>query len=100
MHLSRYNIIVGPLAKAIKALESTHTTPADVFMFWVAICAFLKELFERPPKSTGIPQEMANHVVNIVNKRFNSFINQYPSDLHFAAFFLDPCKYWIVLSFE
>ncbi|KAF8581806.1 hypothetical protein K439DRAFT_1513241 [Ramaria rubella] len=64
LFLSHYSSIITPLAKAIKTLESTHTTPADVFMLWLVILAMAKELFEKPPDTTGIPHGFANKNLN------------------------------------
>ena len=35
---------VSPIAKAIVCLEPTHTNPADVYKYWLAICGCIKQL--------------------------------------------------------
>jgi hypothetical protein len=85
-------VIVAPLAHSIKSLESTQTTASDVYIFWLAIAASLKELFSKGVRVTGISNQLAAKVTAIVNKRYHSFIDESPSDIYFTAFFFDPCE--------
>ncbi|KDN38659.1 hypothetical protein RSAG8_09334, partial [Rhizoctonia solani AG-8 WAC10335] len=45
--------ILEPFACSIKCLESSHSTPADVYIFWLAIIARLHELFKHNSTING-----------------------------------------------
>ena len=82
-----------PIACSIKALEGQSANAADVYIFWLAIASSLQTLFIR---DGDINKELAEKVTTIVNKRYKEFINDSPTDVYFAAFFLDPHKSWHV----
>jgi hypothetical protein len=84
---------VEPIARTIECLESTDANVADVFIFWLAIAATLREAFDRPFSETGILPELANKVTAIVNCRYKAFIDNSPSDVYFTGFFLNPRKW-------
>jgi len=88
--LAVYTSIMAPIARSIKSLESRAANAADVFIFWLAIAASLRDLFSMPPHVTGITSELAGKITKIVNRRYKEFIDNSPTDLYFAAFFLDP----------
>ncbi len=87
--LNRLCVVVGPFAKAIKCLESTHSTASDVYVFWLAVAAQLEEAF-----TTGNKAELENESIESIrrlfNTRFNQMINNAPTDIYVTAFFLDP----------
>ena len=62
---------------------------ADVYIFWLAIAASLRNLFL---DDTDIDGELAGKVTAIVNRRYKEFIDNSPTDVYFAAFFLNPRK--------
>ncbi|OSC99612.1 hypothetical protein PYCCODRAFT_1372721, partial [Trametes coccinea BRFM310] len=88
--LTRYTTIMAPIARAIKSLEATDTTAADVYVFWLGVASTLQELFAQPEEESGIPPELARKITGIVNKRYKSIIDEAPADVYFVAFFLDP----------
>ncbi|CDO75074.1 hypothetical protein BN946_scf184703.g4 [Trametes cinnabarina] len=88
--LTRYTTILAPIARAIKSLEATDTTAADVYVFWLGVASTLQELFAQPEEESGIPPELARKITGIVNKRYKSIIDEAPADVYFVAFFLDP----------
>jgi hypothetical protein len=90
LKLTQYNVIVAPLAQAIKSLESTQTTAPNVYISWLAIIATLKELFDKGELDTGISRSLATKITTIINCRYCVFIDKSLSDIYFAAFFLDP----------
>lgn len=87
--LSVYTSIMAPIAHSIKALEGRATNAADVYIFWLAIAASLRNLFTRDDE---IDMELAEKVTAIVNRRYKEFIDGSPTDIYFTAFFLDPRK--------
>jgi hypothetical protein len=95
--LAVYTSIMAPIARSIKALESRAANAADVFIFWLAIAASLRDLFSKPSQVTGISSELAGKVTKIVNRRYKEFIDNSPTDVYFAAFFLDPRRLYTPL---
>jgi len=85
--LLQYVQIVGPLIRSLWALEASHATASDVFVFFTACAAALKELFEQDPEATGITRTLANTIVDKFNDRYDEF---FANDIYFCAFALDP----------
>ncbi|KAH9856359.1 ribonuclease H-like domain-containing protein, partial [Lenzites betulinus] len=92
IQLRRYISIVAPIARAIKSLESTDATAADVFVFWHGIAAMLRDLLGRPEAETSISPVLAGKIRAIVNRRFKEIIDHAPADIYFTAFFLHPSE--------
>ncbi|KAI0634079.1 ribonuclease H-like domain-containing protein [Trametes polyzona] len=90
IQLRRYISIVGPIARAIKSLEATDATAADVFVFWHSIAATSRDLLGRPETETSITPVLAEKIRGIINKRFKEIIDQAPTDVYFTTFFLHP----------
>ncbi|KAF8153915.1 ribonuclease H-like domain-containing protein [Crassisporium funariophilum] len=82
-----YITVVAPLIRSLWSLEAAHANAADVFIFWLASAATLKDLFDKDIEKTGIPQSLANEVTAIYNKRYKEFFKH---DIYFVAFLLDP----------
>lgn len=62
--------VLEPIARAVKCLESSHLTPADVYLFWLAILATLEELFEKnddPVVGVHLPQAVIDDIRKLVN---------------------------------
>ncbi|KAK0429635.1 hypothetical protein EV421DRAFT_1723029 [Armillaria borealis] len=87
--LKQYSTIIGPLARSLWALEAAQTNAADVYMFWLAIAAELRDIFSRP-EDTGIKQELAKKIIHIFLRRYKEFIDESPDDIYFIAAYLDP----------
>ena len=90
MCLQKYVDIVNPLARSLWSLESPQANAADVYIFWIAIIATLKDLFSQNKKETFIGKPLARKVTAIINTRYKAFIDNSPTDIYFTAFFLDP----------
>ncbi|KAJ4500079.1 ribonuclease H-like domain-containing protein [Lentinula lateritia] len=82
--------------KANKTVKSFFTSrianAADVYVFWLAIAATLKNLFldEQAISKLGLTSECIQDIIRIVNKRYKDFIDDSPTDIYFSAFYLDP----------
>ncbi|KAJ8515594.1 hypothetical protein ONZ45_g6996 [Pleurotus djamor] len=91
--LNDFVLVLEPIAKAITCLESSHATVADVYLFHLAIMATLKDRFseadDEEPKH-DIPLPVVEKIRQLCNYRFNQTINDSPSDMFLAGFFLDP----------
>ncbi|CDO75802.1 hypothetical protein BN946_scf184934.g17 [Trametes cinnabarina] len=86
--LVQYTTIVEPLIRSLWALEASSANAADVFVFFTACAASLRDLFASGQRSTGISPEVAQTITNIFNDRYDEFF--FHSDIYFAAFALDP----------
>lgn len=78
---------MAPLIRSLWSLEAVHANAADVFIFWLASAATLKDLFEQDVNKIGIPRSLANEVTGIYNKHYEEF---FKNDIYFFAFLLDP----------
>jgi len=85
--LLQYVNIVAPAIQSLWSLEAAHSNAADVFIFWLAIAATLKDLFSKGSHITGIPPSLAHGVTAIFNKRYAEF---FKNEIYFTAFVLDP----------
>lgn len=85
--LATYISIMAPIARSIKALEGRAANASDVYIFWLAIAASLRNLFAH---DGDVDEELAGKVTAIVNRRYKEFIDDSPTDVYFTAFFLDP----------
>ncbi|KAK6987730.1 DUF659 family protein [Favolaschia claudopus] len=88
LELKQLVLILEPLARAIKCLEGLQVTVGDVWKFYVAITAVLRELFEEDTLS--FPQELKDDVCAIINRRFDQMIHGPSGDLFLSGFYLDP----------
>ena len=65
-----------------------HANALDVFLFWLASAATLKDLFDRRD-TIGLSDEMVEALMGIYNKWYEEFFR---NDLYFVAFILGPRK--------
>lgn len=86
--LEQLLLVIGPIAKSIKCLESSHSTVADVYLFWLAIMASLEDLIENDKLALSMP--VIEKIRRLCNWRFNKMINDSPSDIFITGFFLVP----------
>lgn len=91
LEITKIIAALEPLAKAIKCLEASETTPADVYAFFVATMSSYSDLFSTNKHciSAGAMTDMRA----ILNRRFNELINEAPDDVYLTCFFLHPSKY-------
>ena len=84
--------ILEPFARSIKCLESSRSTPADVYIFWLAIIARLHEFFKHNStiNGAGIPKGVMEEITIIVNGRHQEM---FQNPVYLAGFFLDIRKY-------
>lgn len=93
--LLQYINIVAPIIRALWSLEAAHANTSDVFVFWLAIAATLKDLFSKGSEKTGIVDSLARQVTAIFNKRYKEF---FTNEVYFVAFMLDPREFQLMLS--
>lgn len=86
--LSQIIDIIEPAAKALLCLESSHSTTADVYLFWLAMMASLQEIISED--KAGLDTTSYEQICTHANMRFNKMINNAPTDAYLTAFALDP----------
>lgn len=58
-----------PIANALECLEATASNPADVYLYWLAILAHMKETL----KIAMLPDEVNGQIQGIMTRQFNEF---------------------------
>ena len=91
--LLQYINIVAPIIRSLWSLEAAHANASDVFVFWLAIAATLKDLFSKGSENTGIANSLAREITAIFNKRYNEF---FTNEVYFVAFALHPREFHII----
>lgn len=72
-NLSLLIAVLMPIAHAITCLESTHSTVADVFLFWLAVMAQFDNLLTSPDSDDLVPSDK-EHIRRILNYRWQQMI--------------------------
>ncbi|KAJ6627648.1 hypothetical protein B0H10DRAFT_1779160, partial [Mycena sp. CBHHK59/15] len=90
LELKQLVTILEPIARAIKCLEGLEVTVGDVWKFYVAITAVIRDLFDEDVLS--FPQSLKDEVCAIVNHRFEEMIDGPSGDIYLVGFYLDPGK--------
>ena len=93
--LLQYINIVAPIIRSLWSLEAAHANASDVFIFWLAAAATLKDLFSKGSEKTGITDLLAREVMGIFNKRYKEF---FANKIYFVAFTLDPREFHVMIS--
>jgi hypothetical protein len=88
--LLQYINIVAPIIRSLWSLEAAHANASDVFVFWLAIAATLKDLFSKGSEKTGIADSLTREITAIFNKRYTEF---FTNEVYFVAFALDPREF-------
>ncbi|KAF9501095.1 hypothetical protein BDN71DRAFT_1479683 [Pleurotus eryngii] len=97
MDLQQFLSITEPLVKSITYLESTHATPADVYLFWLAIMAHMNNILK---SEIEVPNSVAEKIQHLCNNQFSQSINNGPSNIFVTAFFLNPQLLLMVLAHQ
>lgn len=96
LHLGQLVAVTMPLAKAIKCLESPHTNPGDVLLFWLAVLAVLHDIFARNEQDLNLPADVIAKITQILNIRYASVFDFNP--VYKTALFLTPCLHCCAFS--
>jgi len=83
MELSQFISIGNPPVRAIECLEATSANPLDVYFYWLAILAGMKDALE----ASYLPDEVCGQIRGIVNSRWREFFVEGPTNAHLAAFY-------------
>jgi hypothetical protein len=84
-------VVLEPLARSIKCLESRHSTPADVYHFWLAVLARYSDLFKGNTTLLGsaLPASVIDDIRSIVNGRYSEMFHGKSQQIYVTTFFLD-----------
>ncbi|KIO25436.1 hypothetical protein M407DRAFT_25235 [Tulasnella calospora MUT 4182] len=98
--LTQLKTLLEPLARAVKCLESSLSTPADVYLFWLAVAATYRDIFRDNSSDGGLqlPDDVISEIRAIVNTRYQQMIEHPSKQVYLATFFLDPSE--SLLSFS
>lgn len=88
--LTRLVSVTLPIAKAIKCLESSHSTPSDIFIFWVAVTASIKKVLDDGTITGEYEASECDQIRAIVNYRYKQLLESGPTDVYISTFYLDP----------
>ncbi|KAF9025001.1 hypothetical protein BDZ89DRAFT_1040796 [Hymenopellis radicata] len=90
LRLTQLVCVLEPIARAIKCLEGLNTNVSDVWKFYIAISAVIRDLFSE--NSQGYPTEVQEAIRQIVNSRFKEMMGVEGGVIYLAGFFLDPAQ--------
>ena len=82
----QYILVGNPFVCSLWTFEAADANGADIFIFWLAIAAYLADLFSKP-ETTGIPVSLSNKITLMFNKCYDEF---FKNEFYFVTFCLDP----------
>jgi L-cysteine desulfidase len=65
--MAMYTTVVAPFICSLRTLEAALANTSNVYIFWLAIIATLKELFVKGEDNTGIPPSPAYKISAVYN---------------------------------
>jgi hypothetical protein len=77
----------GP-ARAITCLEATCSNSADIYLFWLAVTAWVKEALV----TAGLPDAVCGEICSIINHHWCQLLIDGPTNVHLATFYLNPSE--------
>jgi hypothetical protein len=85
-------LILEPLARACKCLESSKATAGDVYLFWLAVLATYEQLFMDNNDVDGLqlPEDVVDQIRKIVNARWKELTTGPGKGVYLSTFLLDP----------
>ena len=92
-------LILEPLARACKCLESSKATAGDVYLFWLAVLATYEQLFMDNNGVDGLqlPEDVVDQIRKIVNARWKELTTGPGKSVYLSTFFLDPRSSLLIL---
>lgn len=96
LNLDIYIAVTEPIARSIECIEAVRSNPCDVFVFWAACVAMIREALT--DEDLEIPPEVCAQIRLIVNSRWREMFKD--NDLYLTAFYLNPCKFCFLVLTE
>ncbi|KAF8576918.1 hypothetical protein K439DRAFT_1622505 [Ramaria rubella] len=78
--LNHLIMILLPFAKAILCFEAAHVTTSDVYVFWLAITASIKDVIDDP--KNDIDEQTAREIHGIINYCFRELFQEPHGDVY------------------
>ncbi|ETW75127.1 hypothetical protein HETIRDRAFT_164715 [Heterobasidion irregulare TC 32-1] len=82
--------VLAPIAKALKCLKAIDSTPANVYLYWLAVMASFLNLFKKNNEDIELPLDVVEDIQHIVNRRYQEMIKGPGKLVYLAMFFLYP----------
>ncbi|KAG2039985.1 hypothetical protein BDR03DRAFT_834514, partial [Suillus americanus] len=89
-HITRYTDIVALIAKSIACLGSSQTDLLDIGLYYFAIGAMLKRIFDSD--NNPFLSEESGQIHAIFNSQFRKALSEGPTDAPISALYLHPRK--------
>ncbi|KAJ6616368.1 hypothetical protein B0H10DRAFT_1799689, partial [Mycena sp. CBHHK59/15] len=89
LHLYNINMLLKPIARGLKTLESSQVTCSDVFNIWIGIAIGFQEVFIKPGTCDPI-NEYHQETFDCYNRRFAIFMNDCTPGMFILSYLLDP----------
>ncbi|KIM38034.1 hypothetical protein M413DRAFT_76363 [Hebeloma cylindrosporum] len=86
IHITQFIATGEGIARAIECLEANSTNPADVYLYWLAVVAKMKQTLE----TACLPDEVCGQIRGIMVSRWREFFVYGPTNVHLSAFYLNP----------
>ncbi|KAJ7281114.1 hypothetical protein C8J57DRAFT_1057788, partial [Mycena rebaudengoi] len=83
------NMLLKPVSRGLKTLESSQVTCSDVFNIWIGIAIGFKEVFCIPGREINQYQQ---ETFSCYNRRFAIFMNDCTMGMFILSYLLDPSK--------
>ena len=92
LNITQFVAVGEGLARCIGCLEATATNPADVYLYWLAMLACMKQTLE----TCALPDGVCSEIRGIINSRWQEFFITGPTNVHLSAFYLNPSTFLLV----
>ncbi|KAJ7110848.1 hypothetical protein C8R44DRAFT_591718, partial [Mycena epipterygia] len=87
LQLYNINMLLKPISRGLKTLESTQVTCSDVFNIWIGIAIGFKLVFSNPSDAINRYQQ---ETIDCYNRRFAIFMNDCTPGMFILSYLLDP----------
>ncbi|KAF8595434.1 hypothetical protein BDV93DRAFT_456824 [Ceratobasidium sp. AG-I] len=92
--------LTEPFAKAIKCLESGHSNPSDVFIFYMAVMATLRQLVNNNETELSLLHNVITQAQKLACSRYYSMVLASGQEVYLATFFLHPRELFLLCIFR
>ncbi|KAJ7898237.1 hypothetical protein B0H14DRAFT_2332265, partial [Mycena olivaceomarginata] len=87
LQLYNINMLLTPVARGLKTLESSQVTCSDVFNVWIGIAIGFQAVFSTPGADIN---KYHQETVDCYNRRFAIFMNDCTPGMFLLSYLLDP----------
>ncbi|KAJ6620329.1 hypothetical protein B0H10DRAFT_1791869, partial [Mycena sp. CBHHK59/15] len=87
LQLNNINMLLQPISRGLKTLESSQVTCSDVFNIYVGIAIGFKEVFADPE---NLILKFQQETYDVYNRRFSIFMNDFTEGMFILSYLLDP----------